>query len=114
MITSYLHLKPILIAINSQISPEVRPLYPAEEVLMCNPRGIWSCQAGVFFLLRRESIESLNGRIPSEGLCSLQIPSPACRHATCTSHLIPYLGGLVADPQETAQPFSNYICLHLA
>lgn len=114
MITSYLHLKPILIAINSLISPEVRPLYPAEEVLMCNPKGIWSCQAGVFFLLRRESIESLNGRIPSEGLCLLQIPSPARRHATCTSHLIPYLGGLVADPQETAQPFSNYICLHLA
>ena len=106
-----MHLKPTLIVINSQISPEAHPLYPAKEALMCNPRG---CQAGVFFLLRREAMESLNHRIASEGLCWLQIPSPACRHTPCTSHLIPYLGGLVADPQETAQPFSNYICLHLA
>lgn len=95
--------------------PQSSPnLYLAKEALRSNPRTMRDARLGSSSS-GAESPERFWIVGPHlKGSSLLWAPFPTCRQAPCTGHLIPYLVVLVADPRETAQPFSNYTCLHLA
>lgn len=109
-----MHWKPLLTPVNSQVSPELPHLYLAKEALTSNPRTTRDATLGSSSPCEDSPWRFWTAPSHLKGTSLFRAPFPACRQAPCTGHLIPYLVVLVADPRETAQPFSNYTCLHLA